>query len=74
MTIIGSYSPPFRPLTQGEDNEVVRMINASKANVVWVGLSTPKQEQWMAAHVGRLEAPVLLGVGAAPSRLGLAVR
>ena len=65
LTIVGSYSPPFRPLTPEEDDEVVRMINASKANVVWVGLSTPKQERWMAAHVGRLDAPVLLGVGAA---------
>ena len=42
-----------------------RRINATGADLVWVGLSTPKQERWMAAHVGRLEAPAMLGVGAA---------
>jgi len=44
---------------------VVRRIDAVRPDVVWVGLSTPKQERWMAAHVGRLDAPVLVGVGAA---------
>ena len=41
------------------------MINSTHPDIVWVGLSTPKQEYWMAAHVGRLAAPVLVGVGAA---------
>ena len=41
------------------------MINAARPDVVWVGLSTPKQERWMAAQHGRLDAPVLIGVGAA---------
>ena len=62
---MGSYSPPFRPLTEEEDAEVVRMINESGADIVWVGLSTPKQERWMREHVGRLDAAVLIGVGAA---------
>ena len=44
---------------------VVDAINAARPDIVWVGLSTPKQERWMAAHVGRLDAPVLIGVGAA---------
>lgn len=61
----GTYSPPFRPLTDEEDEEVIRRINESGADLVWVGLSTPKQERWMAAHVDRLEVPVLVGVGAA---------
>ncbi len=65
LKIVGMYSPPFRPLTPEEDEEIVARINASEADLVWVGLSTPKQERWMAAHVGRLNAPVLLGVGAA---------
>ncbi len=65
LQIAGAYSPPFRDLTAEEDEEVVRMINASGADVVWVGLGAPKQERWMAGHVGRLQAPVLLGVGAA---------
>jgi N-acetylglucosaminyldiphosphoundecaprenol N-acetyl-beta-D-mannosaminyltransferase len=43
----------------------VARINAARPDIVWVGLSTPKQERWMAAHVGRLDAPALVGVGAA---------
>ena len=65
LRIVGSHSPPFRPLTPGEDAAVVEMINAARPDVVWVGLSTPKQERWMAEHRDRLEAPVLVGVGAA---------
>jgi N-acetylglucosaminyldiphosphoundecaprenol N-acetyl-beta-D-mannosaminyltransferase len=62
---VGTYSPPFRPLTPDEDTAIVDRINASGADLVWVGLSTPKQERWMDAHVGRLDAAALLGVGAA---------
>jgi N-acetylglucosaminyldiphosphoundecaprenol N-acetyl-beta-D-mannosaminyltransferase len=65
LNIVGSYSPPFRPLSEEEDAEVVRMMNESGADIVWVGLSTPKQERWMREHVGRLDAAVLIGVGAA---------
>ncbi len=65
LRVAGTYSPPFRELTPEEDAALIDRINASHADLVWVGLSTPKQERWMAAHVGRLEAPVLLGVGAA---------
>jgi N-acetylglucosaminyldiphosphoundecaprenol N-acetyl-beta-D-mannosaminyltransferase len=65
LRVVGTYSPPFRPLTEVEDEAIVRTINASQADIVWVGLSTPKQEKWMAEHVGRLNASVLLGVGAA---------
>lgn len=63
--IVGAYSPPFRPLTDEEDREIIQTINGSRADIVWVGLSTPKQERWMADHRGPLEAPVLIGVGAA---------
>lgn len=65
LRVVGTYSPPFRPLTPEEDREMVRMINGANPDIVWVGLSTPKQERWMAEHVGRLTAPVLIGVGAA---------
>lgn len=65
LQVAGCYSPPFRPLTDVEDAAVVERINASGADLVWVGLSTPKQERWMAAHVGKLVAPAMLGVGAA---------
>ncbi len=63
--IVGTHSPPFRALTPEEDDAVVAAINASGADIVWVGLSTPKQERWMAAHRDRLDAAVLIGVGAA---------
>jgi N-acetylglucosaminyldiphosphoundecaprenol N-acetyl-beta-D-mannosaminyltransferase len=65
LQIAGAYCPPFCPLTQQEDEEVVSMINSVRADVVWVGLGAPKQERWMFEHRGRLQAPVLVGVGAA---------
>ncbi|MBK7260254.1 MAG: WecB/TagA/CpsF family glycosyltransferase [Ignavibacteriae bacterium] len=65
LRIAGTYCPPFRALTGEEANEVVRVINGSGASIVWVGLSTPKQERWMSAFAPRLTAGVTLGVGAA---------
>lgn len=65
LQVAGAYSPPFRPLTAGEDEEIVQMINQSTPDIVWVGLGSPKQERWIASHVDRLTAPVLIGVGAA---------
>ena len=65
LKIVGAHSPPFRPLTKEEDAEEVRIINASGADIVWVGLGLPKQEYWMFEHQDRLDAPVLVGVGAA---------
>jgi N-acetylglucosaminyldiphosphoundecaprenol N-acetyl-beta-D-mannosaminyltransferase len=65
LRVAGTLTPPFRPLTPEEDADTVQAINDSGAQLVWVGLSTPKQERWMAEHVGRLRANVLFGVGAA---------
>lgn len=65
MLVAGTYSPPFRVLTQEEDREVVAAIEVARADVVWVGLSTPKQERWMHDHRDKLNVPVLVGVGAA---------
>jgi N-acetylglucosaminyldiphosphoundecaprenol N-acetyl-beta-D-mannosaminyltransferase len=65
LQIAGTYSPPFRPLTSDEDQQIIEEINAVQPDIVWVGISTPKQERWMADHVGKLSAPVLIGVGAA---------
>jgi N-acetylglucosaminyldiphosphoundecaprenol N-acetyl-beta-D-mannosaminyltransferase len=62
---VGTYSPPFRPLTDEEDQSVVDMINRAQPDIVWVGLGLPKQEQWIAAHLGRIEVPWMVGVGAA---------
>jgi N-acetylglucosaminyldiphosphoundecaprenol N-acetyl-beta-D-mannosaminyltransferase len=65
LNIVGSHVPPFRPLTASEQSAVAEEINASHADVVWVGIGVPKQEKWMAAMRDRLDAPVLVGVGAA---------
>ena len=62
--IAGMYSPPFRPLTPEEDAAVIRRINETKPDFVWVGLGAPKQERWMAAHEDKVQA-VMVGVGAA---------
>jgi N-acetylglucosaminyldiphosphoundecaprenol N-acetyl-beta-D-mannosaminyltransferase len=65
LQIVGRHSPPFRALSPAEDEAIVQAINEARPDIVWVGLSTPKQERWMAAHRERLTAPVLIGVGAA---------
>ncbi|TCR62601.1 WecB/TagA/CpsF family glycosyltransferase [Bosea sp. BK604] len=65
LVVAGTLSPPFRPLSSDEDAGIVEQINAARPDIVWVGLSTPKQEYWMASHAGRVEAPVMIGVGAA---------
>ena len=65
LAVIGTYCPPFRELTKQEDEEILQAINLAKPDVVWIGLSTPKQERWMYAHRARLNVPVLVGVGAA---------
>ncbi|MBT9460164.1 MAG: WecB/TagA/CpsF family glycosyltransferase [Rugosibacter sp.] len=64
LLIAGAYSPPFRLATAEEDEADVARINAAGAGTVWVSLGCPKQEQWMAAHRGRVNA-VMIGVGAA---------
>lgn len=65
LQVAGTFSPPFGPVSEAEDEAMVQRINAARPDIVWVGLSTPKQERWMAAHIGRLNVPVLVGVGAA---------
>ena len=63
IQIAGMYSPPFRPMTEEEDKEIVERINETKPDFVWVGLGAPKQEKWMAAHQGRVSG-LMIGVGA----------
>ncbi len=65
LKIVGAYSPPFHSLITRENDKIIAMINAASPDIVWVGLSTPKQEQWMVEHLGYLNAPVMIGVGAA---------
>src|SRR4051794_398020 len=47
LQVVGTFCPPFRKMTEDEDRQLVEQINASGADIVWVGLSTPKQEYWM---------------------------
>jgi len=65
IRIVGTWCPPFRPLTDAEKEDVAALINNARPDIVWVGLSTPKQERWMAEMAPRLRVPVLVGVGAA---------
>jgi N-acetylglucosaminyldiphosphoundecaprenol N-acetyl-beta-D-mannosaminyltransferase len=65
VRIVGGYSPPHRPLTIEEQDAVAEEINRSRADIVWAGIGVPKQEKWMASMRDRLDAPLLLGVGAA---------
>jgi N-acetylglucosaminyldiphosphoundecaprenol N-acetyl-beta-D-mannosaminyltransferase len=65
LSICGMYAPPFRPLTEEEDRQVVQMINEAKPDVLWIGLGCPKQERWMDEHRDRLQVPVMVGVGQA---------
>ena len=64
LSISGTYSPPFRALSEEEDREITDRINRSGAHIVFVGLGCPKQEYWMAEHRGKIQA-VMIGVGAA---------
>jgi N-acetylglucosaminyldiphosphoundecaprenol N-acetyl-beta-D-mannosaminyltransferase len=63
--ITGAYAPPFRDLSQPEEADIAERINRSKADIVWVGIGSPKQELWMAHMRGQLDASMLIGVGAA---------
>jgi N-acetylglucosaminyldiphosphoundecaprenol N-acetyl-beta-D-mannosaminyltransferase len=65
LQIVGGYAPPYRELSTEETDAVVSEINRSRADIVWVGIGVPKQEKWMARMRDRLDAPVLVGVGAA---------
>lgn len=65
IQIVGTYSPPFRALSAEEEAEVVSMIDQSEADIVWVGLGTPKQDYWVGRFHERLQSPVLIAVGAA---------
>ena len=65
LRICGAYSPPFRPLTSHEDEEIIDGILEAKPDIIWVGLGCPKQEKWMSEHAHRLPGIVMIGVGAA---------
>lgn len=65
LVCAGTYTPPFRDLRPEEDEELVALINRARPDIVWVGLGLLKQERWIASHLGRIDAPWMVGVGAA---------
>ena len=65
LQIVGTYTPPFRPLTPREEDDLRMQLEASQADILWCGLSTPKQERFMAAYCHRLPVKLMVGVGAA---------
>ena len=65
LQIVGTYTPPFRPLTPEEEQELVEEIEASRPDIFWCGLGAPKQERFMARYRDRLPVQLTIGVGAA---------
>ena len=65
MLVVGTYEPPFRPLNDFEEAELSRQVAESRPDIFWVGLSTPKQEKFMAAYQDKLDVPIMIAVGAA---------
>ena len=64
LDVVGTFSPPFRELTAEEDESICRTIAASGANIVWVGLGSPKQDVWIARHCQKLPGCILIASGA----------
>jgi N-acetylglucosaminyldiphosphoundecaprenol N-acetyl-beta-D-mannosaminyltransferase len=65
LQVVGTYTPPFRPLTADEDRDLEALVAQAKPDVFWVGLGSPKQEQFMAAYCAKLDVKLMVGVGAA---------
>src|SRR5450631_2079022 len=65
LQIVGCYTPPFRPLSAAEEKSLQEMIRAARPHIVWVGLSTPKQEKFMVEFLPKLDVTLMVGVGAA---------
>ncbi len=65
VRVVGTYTPPFRPLTETELDQLTEEVNRVQPDFFWVGLSTPKQERFMASHLPKLNARIMVGVGAA---------
>jgi N-acetylglucosaminyldiphosphoundecaprenol N-acetyl-beta-D-mannosaminyltransferase len=65
LQITGTFTPPFRPLNPDEEAELQRLLHEAQADILWCGLSTPKQERFMAQYCGKLPVKLMVGVGAA---------
>jgi N-acetylglucosaminyldiphosphoundecaprenol N-acetyl-beta-D-mannosaminyltransferase len=65
LRVVGTYTPPFRPLTTEEERALLQQVSSVKPDIFWIGLSTPKQERFMAEYLHKIEAKIMVGVGAA---------
>ena len=65
LQIVGTHTPPFRPLTAVEFEEFQQQIATARPDIIWVGLSTPKQELFMSSTIAKLDVPIMIGIGAA---------
>ncbi len=65
LNVVGTYTPPFRPLTPEEEVILLDLVRLSRPDIIWVGISTPKQEEFMAKYSAQLGVPLMVGVGAA---------
>lgn len=65
LNVVGYESPPFRPLSNEEEVDLQRRMEDLKPDILWVGIGSPKQEEWMSEHIGKLDVNVMVGVGAA---------
>jgi N-acetylglucosaminyldiphosphoundecaprenol N-acetyl-beta-D-mannosaminyltransferase len=65
LQIVGTYTPPFRQLNSEEQRQLAQQVKSVRPDIFWVGLSTPKQERFMAEYLPKLDASIMLGVGAA---------
>ncbi|HUJ42875.1 MAG TPA: WecB/TagA/CpsF family glycosyltransferase [Opitutaceae bacterium] len=74
LRVVGVRSPPFRPLTAGEEADLAAEVAAARPDLFWVALGVPAREQFMAAHLSRLDTTLMLGVGAAFDLLAGRVR
>ncbi len=63
--VVGTYTPPFRDLNPAEEQDLIATLDRLKPSIVWVGISTPKQERFMASYLPRLQTRMMIGVGAA---------
>ncbi len=65
LVIAGTFTPPFRALAADEEDQLRDQIRAARPDILWVGLSTPKQEKFMAEYLPKLDVTLMIGVGAA---------
>jgi N-acetylglucosaminyldiphosphoundecaprenol N-acetyl-beta-D-mannosaminyltransferase len=65
LEIAGTFTPPFRALTADEEKKLQAQVRELRPDIFWVGLSTPKQEKFMAEFLPKLDATLMIGVGAA---------